>query len=1201
MKSFTAYVRRCLLTGIPGALFLTLLFSLSGLSSVSAQSDTEFWFAAPEISSNGGSNFDKPIVLRITTLALASTVTVDQPANPSFVPITINIAANSVGTVDLTPWIATIENTPANTALNYGLRITATNPVSAYYEVVSGFCNCNPEIFALKGSNALGNSFYVPFQTYLDNGSGFNPAAASGFVIVATQNNTNVTITPTANLIGRPAGVPYTITLQQGESYAGIASSAAAAQHAAGTQVVSNRPIAITMYDDLLRGGSYGPCADLLGDQIIPVNKLGNEYVVIRGQLNGGIERAFVVASENNTQVNVNGSLVATINAGDTYMVTFSTPEVYISTSENVYLLHLSGNGCEVGGAILPPLSCSGSSQLSVARSNNQSFILTFLVKNGGQGNFLFNGNTGVINASDFTVVPNTGGVWYAAKISISTAQLASGQAGTISNSSDIFQMGLIHGGSTSGTRYGYFSGFSTINVIAGANSPVCAGQSIQLNATTIPGVTYAWTGPGGFSSSLQNPNIPSAAATDAGSYTVVANDGVCTASSEVAVDVSTPPVISCPGNITANATGSACAANVSFAATATGDPSPTITYSHAPGSSFPVGTTAVTATATNSCGSVSCTFTVTVNETEPPVITCPANATLECNSTDPTGVATAIDNCGSVTISSSDVFAAGCGQTGTITRTWTATDDHSNSSSCVQTINYVDNTPPAISCPANISVSNDPGQCGAAVSFSATATDDCGSTSIVYSHVSGSVFPVGTTMVTATATDACNNTASCTFEVTVGSAPIVVNLNSPAYSCGFNVSCNGSSDGSVNSSVTGGCGQYSYNWSNNATTANIGNLPAGTYTVTVTDANNNTATASITLTQPDPLTTALSSPTYNGGWNISCNGYSDGSINSVTAGGCQPYSYNWSNGSTMANPGSLLAGTYSVTVTDANNCTATASVTLSQPPVLTAEAGANATVHYPYNNANCTTLSGSQTGGTLPYAVSWSDGSSVIGTSASIQVCPTVSTVYYYTTVDANGCTSTDSVKVCVINVLCNDRTNNGQGGNGQGGNGQNNGQGGGNGLVHISICHIPPGNSNKTMTKCLPQSAVASHLAHGDYLGACGSNTIPCEFGGSSKMESGAATLRQFGEADFHLEAFPNPTNGTLAVNLECHDCSSEGVFEVKLLDMMGHTLSVKSMNFFGGASKVDFDLSAYAQGFYMVMVNTGSTRLTRKIMKN
>ncbi len=99
-----------------------------------AQTDTEFWFVAPEVSQTGGSNYDRPIVFKITTYEQAAYVTIAQPANT--LNQAINIPANSSQTVDVTAWINTIENKPANSVLTYGIKITSTTPITVYYEVI---------------------------------------------------------------------------------------------------------------------------------------------------------------------------------------------------------------------------------------------------------------------------------------------------------------------------------------------------------------------------------------------------------------------------------------------------------------------------------------------------------------------------------------------------------------------------------------------------------------------------------------------------------------------------------------------------------------------------------------------------------------------------------------------------------------------------------------------------------------------------------------------------------------------------------------------------------------------------------------------------------------------------------------------------------------------------------------------------------
>ncbi|HZI89981.1 MAG TPA: HYR domain-containing protein, partial [Candidatus Polarisedimenticolia bacterium] len=101
------------------------------------------------------------------------------------------------------------------------------------------------------------------------------------------------------------------------------------------------------------------------------------------------------------------------------------------------------------------------------------------------------------------------------------------------------------------------------------------------------------------------------------------------TAGTAATLTINPGPAIICPANLILSNTAGLCArTNVTYTATATGSPAPTITFSPASGSTFPVGTTTVTATATNSCGSTSCTFNVTINDTEKPALTLPANIT---------------------------------------------------------------------------------------------------------------------------------------------------------------------------------------------------------------------------------------------------------------------------------------------------------------------------------------------------------------------------------------------------------------------------------------------------------------------------------------------------------------------------------------------------------------------------------------------
>ncbi len=148
------------------------------------------------------------------------------------------------------------------------------------------------------------------------------------------------------------------------------------------------------------------------------------------------------------------------------------------------------------------------------------------------------------------------------------------------------------------------------------------------------------------------------------------------------------------------------------------------------------------------------------------------------------------------------------------------------------------------------------------------------------------------------------------------------------------NVSCPSSSDGSISVGVNGGTQGYTYQWSNNGSSATISNLAAGTYTLTVIDAKNCTTTLSAQISGPVPITISILNRT-----DVECPSGNTGAISISAQGGLPPYQYFWSNGSTLASISGLTPGNYTLTVTDANDCPKSLStniVVLDQtPPVL--------------------------------------------------------------------------------------------------------------------------------------------------------------------------------------------------------------------------------------------------------------------------
>ncbi len=242
--------------------------------------------------------------------------------------------------------------------------------------------------------------------------------------------------------------------------------------------------------------------------------------------------------------------------------------------------------------------------------------------------------------------------------------------------------------------------------------------------------------------------------------------------------DIESPFYPTTPANITTSNDAGACGANVSWTAPVAIDNCAVFTFSstHTPGNFFPIGTTTVTYNSSDFVGNLASTsFTVTVNDTELPVIsgnpgTLVVNSTGgTCGATVTLPVLTATDNC-SVPTPTPDIATGSIFAVGATLVTYTATDVNGNSETATLTVTVNDATLPVlVGMPTNITVSANPLLCSATASWTPpTATDDCGGTTIVGSHVPGATFPVGTTTVTYTATDGAANSAVASFTVTV-------------------------------------------------------------------------------------------------------------------------------------------------------------------------------------------------------------------------------------------------------------------------------------------------------------------------------------------------------------------------------------------------------------------------------------------------
>lgn len=212
----------------------------------------------------------------------------------------------------------------------------------------------------------------------------------------------------------------------------------------------------------------------------------------------------------------------------------------------------------------------------------------------------------------------------------------------------------------------------------------------------------------------------------------------------------------------------------------------------------------------------------------------------------------------------------------------------------------------------------------------------------------------------TATVTDqnGCRDTSSI-ISISAPTELIALTQSTPEY-CGNH-------NGTVEVAASGGTTPYSVEWNTGAASLSLSGLSSGQYSVTVTDANNCVAVeTTFVATNNNAPTITLSEQ------NISCFGFNDGAISSSVSGGTQPFNFIWSNGSNAQNISNLPSDTYIMSVTDANGCSATQSIILTEPDSLSVAAFVT--------DASCGTNNGmihlTVTGGTLPYSYIWTTGS---------------------------------------------------------------------------------------------------------------------------------------------------------------------------------------------------------------------------------
>lgn len=464
--------------GLLVAFAMLLLFpSVAG-----AQTGKEFWFDVPEVNRGHVSGQrDFHVFLHVTALEYAADVTIELPAEIGFTPISFTVPASSTKTIELTDpssnnsnftdpdrpmslfynaskleqqWGRTvgrenlgrtnkpeyIENvlgwaeSDPNAAKPYlnrtkkGVRMSASATIMAYIEISVGW---NMDLIALKGSNALGKKFIVPFQTHLwtDDERYWNMREPpyNSFNIVATQDNTKIKIRVPHEIWlsdGSQSRVPNGRTLPAGEHVLWLnkGESSIIAPYAShtgfnGGDYQDNRgnpagyqtsrdpdkrlaESVVEVMTDEGSGGDIvvltrdditdGPNPDYVADQLVPVSLAGTDFGVVQGVVaKSKNEYLYLMGTQNNTKVSVSGHGTVTLNEGQQVGVQIAerTDEgVAVRATNPILLFHMSGveafdyyGSGQKGGAVIPALppkgKCVGSGEVAFSRAKAGDYV----------------------------------------------------------------------------------------------------------------------------------------------------------------------------------------------------------------------------------------------------------------------------------------------------------------------------------------------------------------------------------------------------------------------------------------------------------------------------------------------------------------------------------------------------------------------------------------------------------------------------------------------------------------------------------------------------------------------------------------------------------------------------------------------------------------------------------------------------------
>jgi PKD repeat protein len=456
-----------------------------------------------------------------------------------------------------------------------------------------------------------------------------------------------------------------------------------------------------------------------------------------------------------------------------------------------------------------------------------------------------------------------------------------------------------------------------------------------------------------------------------------------------------------------------------------------------------------------------------------------------------------------------------------------------------------------------NVAFSITPSACSA--STGAASANVSGGTGPYTYHWSTGATTAGITNVAAggytlTATDNTGCTTSSVANVSNNGAPtVIITPTSPT--------CHGSTNGSTLASASGGSAPYTYNWSSGSNTSTAVGLAAGTYVVSVHDNAQCVAVQSVTLTDPSALLATVNTT------NSKC-GNNNGTATVIASGGTGSYTYHWNNNATTGTASNLMAGTYTVTVYDVNQCSVTSNGSLGNI------AGPSSIIT-PVNGtcSSAPHISTTTVGGTSPYTYNWSNGS----VAQNIQNLS--AGAYSVTITDANGCTNTLSTTVTEFSGIS----------------------------VTYTTQNPTPGNSDGSVTTTVSggttpytynwsnggTTATISGLAAGTYTVTITDNS-GCVKVSSVTLGNGNAVAQITDIVS--IKVFPNPAANVCQVQIELNKAQP---LEMQLFNTIGQEVWGKHLAMFTQGLE-NIDVSSLSAGVYLLKIQVKESAQTLRVIK-